>query len=452
MTHTPEKKPSFDRQLWSMVLPMAFQNLILSAVSAGDAAMLGFVSQDALSAVALATQVQFVLNLFFGACTGGATLIAAQYWGKGDKAAVRRLLGLILQYAGGVSLLFFAAAVLMPEALMRIFTREEALIAIGADYLRIAGWSYLPTGLSQCYHTMLKTTGKAKESAVISAVAIVTDLILNAVFIFGLLGLPAMGAKGAALTTIFSRTLELILAWRLSVLQPEKADVFRPARALQREFWHYSAPVLTNAMVWGLGVTTYSVIIGHLGSDATAANSIAAVVRDLVTSLCRGISSAVGILLGHALGANRLAEARENGGRTARLSILVGFLSGAVVLLCIPVLRHVFILTDAAREYLTWMLAITAVYMLGRSVNDVVICGVFHAGGDTRFDAQSVAISMWGVIIPLAAMAAFWWKWPVLAVYFILSMDEIIKLPWVYRHYKLYKWVNNITGEEPVHD
>ena len=436
---------SFPRQLWSMVLPMAFQNLILSAVSAGDAAMLGLVSQDALSAVSLATQVVFVMNLFCGTCTAGATLIAAQYWGKGDKAAVQRILGLILQYAGLVSLAFFAAAALLPETLMRIFTREKALITIGADYLRIAGWSFLPTGLGQCYHCMLKTTGRAKESAAISAVAIVTDLALNAVFIFGLLGLPAMGAKGAALTTIFSRTLELALVWRASTLHPKAAHVLRPERGIIREFWHYSTPVLLNSMVWGLGVTTYSVIIGHLGSDATAANSIAAVVRDLVTSLCRGISSAVGILLGHTLGANQLEEARHNGDQTAKLSILCGVFSGAVVLLCIPVLSHVFVLTEAARGYLQWMLGITAVYMLGRAVNDVVICGIFHAGGDTRFDAQSVATSMWGVIIPLAAMAAFWWNWPVLAVYFILSMDEIIKLPWVYRHYKMYKWVCNIT-------
>lgn len=436
---------SFYRQLGSLVVPIAFQNLILSAVGAGDAAMLGFVSQNALAAVSLGTQIQFVLNLFFAALTSGATLITAQYWGKGDKRTVQSIFSLILRYAAAISLVFLLAATLKPEWLMRIYTSEPELVQIGSDYLRIAGWSYLPTGLSQCYHCTLKTTGHARRSAGVSTVAIVTDIILNAVFIFGLLGMPAMGAKGAALTTVISRCLELALAAGCCALKPDRGSLLRPARALIRDFWRYSYPLLINSLVWGIGVTMYSVIIGHLGSDVTAANSIAAVVRDLITSLCRGISSGAGIMLGHVMGAGKLELAKKYGGRLSHLSILCGFISGGLALLCVPAAASLFTLTEAARHLLKIMLYITAFYMLGRSVNDVVVVGIFNAGGDTKFDAVSVAVSMWGFIIPFAAAAAFWWQWSALIVYAIISMDEIIKLPWVYRHYKQYKWVNNIT-------
>lgn len=437
---------SFYRQLGSLVVPIAFQNLILSAVGAGDAAMLGFVSQDALAAVSLGTQIQFVLNLFFAALTSGATLISAQYWGKGDKRTVQSIFALIMRYTVVISLVFLLAAALKPEWLMHVFTSDPELVRIGSDYLRITAWSYLPTGLSQCYHCTLKTTGEARRSAIISTIAIVTDILLNAVFIFGLLGMPAMGAKGAALTTVISRCLELALAAACCALKPNRRSLLRPGKTLEKDFWHYSYPLLINSMVWGIGVTMYSVIIGHLGSDVTAANSIAAVIRDLITSLCRGISSGAGIMLGHVMGADKLELAKKYGGRLSRISILCGFISGGLALLCVPAVIHLFTLTEAARHMLKVMLYITAFYMLGRSVNDVVVVGIFNAGGDTKFDAVSVAISMWGFIIPFAAAAAFWLHWPALAVYAIISMDEIIKLPWVYRHYKQYKWVNNITN------
>lgn len=449
--HPALSRRDFYVRLRELALPIAFQQFMLAAVSAGDAAMLGFVSQDALAAVSLATQVQFVENLFLGALVSGATLIMAQYQGKGDRRIVQRVFHLILRYAVGIGLLFFGASLLAPRVLMGIFAEEEALISIGSDYLRLAAPSFLLTGISQCHLCMMRTTGRAKRSAAISSFAMGLDTVLNAIFIFGLLGVPAMGARGAALTTSIARAVELLLVlWDARTVKDvpvQRTLLFRLDPELEREFWYYSFPVLLNHLVWGLGTASYSAVIGHLGGDITAANSIAAVIKNVILCFTRGVANGGGILLASVLGAGELESARVCGRRLSRLSVLCGLCSGALVLLVGPPVSRFMALNDTARYNLRVMLYICAFYLLAQSVNIVVVNGIFHAGGDTRFDAYSVAVTMWLIIIPLASAAAFWWRHPPLTVYFILSMDEAVKIPWVYIHYKKYKWVKNITEQ-----
>lgn len=448
MRKTFTRDKEFYSQLKGLMLPIAFQSFMMAAVSAGDSAMLGFVSQDALAAVSLATNIQFVETLFLSALVCGATILTAQYWGKGDKDTVGKVFALIMRYAVVISAIFFVLALLIPEQLMLIFTNETELIRIGADYIRLASVSYLLTGITQCYLCIMKTTGQAKESAAISSFALVLDTILNFIFIFGLFGFPAMGAKGAALTTSVSRFVELCLVIAFSrkmAVQPKL--IVKIPKVLHTDFLRYSIPHLINSLVWGLGTTMYSVIIGHLGTDITAANSIATIVRQLAIAVCRGLGSGGEILLANTLGSGDLEKGRIYGGRLSRLSILCGIVCAELALLFGPAISHFMTLSDAARYDLQIMIYISAFYMLAQCINVVVICGVFTAGGDVKFDAYSVAVTMWLFIIPLAAMAAFWWKLPPLVVYFILSLDEAIKIPWVYAHYKKYKWLNNITKE-----
>ena len=432
-------------QLSAVVLPIAFQLFVTAAVGAGDAAMLGLISQDALAAVSLANQVQFVLNLFWSAIVNGVVIQAAQYWGRQNKAASYWTFTLALRYILIASALFCLGAVLVPELLMRVFTNEDALVTIGGEYLRVAGISYLFVGVSQCCYGMLKATGRAKRGAVISISCLVLDVVLNAVFIFGLFGMPAMGVMGAAWTTVVSRLLEMLLMGYELYIFPEWGDIWDPRPALAGEFWRCTRPLLVNSLVWGLGTATYSVILGHLGGDAVAANSVASVVRELAHCAGQGLSIGGGVILGNLLGAGELDRAREYGGKLSRVSVLCGVACMGGVLAVMPVLLAFIPFTDEAKELLRGMLWISAFYMVGWSVNSVVICGIFHSGGDTRFDAVSVGLTMWLFVIPLAAAAAFWWKLPVLAVYLIISLDEVVKLPWVYSHYRKFKWLKNMT-------
>lgn len=433
----------FYRKLKGLMIPIALQSFLTAAVSAGDSAMLGFVNGDAMAAVSLAANIEFVETLFLSALVCGATVLSAQYWGKGDKDTVQRVFSLILRYAAVIGAVFCAGALLVPGQLMTIFTNETVLIGIGADYIRIVSVSYLLTGLTQCCLCIMKTTGQTKESAAISSFALGLDTVLNALFIF----VFHMEAEGVALTTTITRVVELAV-----VLYHSKKMAVRPTftapipKALHRDFLKVSIPHLINSMVWGIGTTVYSVIIGHLGTAITTANSVASIVRKLAIALCRGLGQGGEILLAGVLGSGDMAKGKEYGRRLSRLSILCGVVCAVLALVFGFLLCRFMALSDAARADLQVIIWICAFYMLAQCINVVVVCGVFTAGGDTAFDAYSVAVTMWGIIIPLALAAAFWWKLPALVVYFILSLDEAVKVPWVYAHYKKYKWLNDMTS------
>lgn len=442
-------KQEFYRTLTRLALPIALQSLMLAAVAAGDALMLGKVAQDEMTAVSLATQVQFVQNMFLGAIAGAGAILGAQYWGKGDKYTLENIFNMMLRFSGIVSVLFFLACELAPELLMHIFTSDAALIAIGSSYLRIAGWSYLLTGVSQCYLTVMKVSDHVKPCAFISTCAVLLNIGLNAVFIFGLLGMPKMQARGAALATTLSRIVELILCIAVS----SKSSYIRPAferflklpGQLKGDFVKQCLPLMGGSLCWGIGFTSYTAIMGHMGTDAAAANSVAAVVRDLICCMCNDIGSAAGIMVGNELGAGRLDRGKAYGVKLKNISYIIGFLSAALVLAVTPFITKMVVLTAQAREYLLGMMAVMAVYIIGRCINTVVINGVLDGGGDTLFDMYSLIVCMWMLAIPLALVGAFVLHWPPILVYACTCLDEVGKIPWVLLRFRKYKWVQDLT-------
>ena len=444
---------AFYAKLRKLATPIAFQSLMLAAVAAGDALMLGRVAQNEMTAVSLATQIQFVQNMFLMAATAAGAILGAQYWGKGDRETVRSLFNRMLRWCGAISLLFFAACELCPGLLMRLFSHDPAIIEIGSAYLRIAGWSYLLTGVSQCYLTTMKVTDHVTPSAWISSSAVVSNIILNAVFIFGLLGAPAMNARGAALATTLARVIELALCVGISsgkaYLRPAWNRFFEKQKLLAKDFRRQCLPLLGGGLLWGVGFTSYTAIMGHMGTDAAAANAVAAVVRDLICCVCNGVGSAAGIMVGNELGAGDLEKGKAYGIKLKNMSYIIGVGSTAIVLALTPLVVRMVILTEEAQQYLTGMMIIMAVYMIGRCVNTVTINGVLDGGGDTIFDMYSLAVCMWGVAIPLAVLGAFVFHWPVLLVYACTCLDEVGKIPWVMYRFRKYKWVKDLTRDNP---
>ena len=441
----------FYRRLAEIAAPIAFQSLMTALVAACDALMLGRVAQEQMTAVSLATQIQFVQNMILFAVTGAGSILGAQYWGKGDRPAMQNIFHLMLRFAGIVSVLFFAACELVPGALMHAFTNDEALVRIGSAYLRIAGWSYLLSGISQCYLAIMKVSDHVRPSAWISSGAVVLNIVFNSVFIFGLLGAPRMEARGAALATMLARLIEFALCLALSgregYLRPDIRRIFSGSRQLTLDFGRQCLPLLGGSLLWGVGFTSYTAIIGHMSADAAAANSVSAVVRDLVCCACNGIGSAAGIMVGNELGAGKLELGKAYGIKLMKFSYVIGFASTGIVLAVTPLIVRLVLLTETAHSYLTGMMCIMAVYMIGRCVNTITINGVIDGGGDTIFDMYSLAVCMWGIAIPLALLGAFVFHWPVLLVYACTCLDEVGKIPWVMLRFRKYKWVRNLTNE-----
>lgn len=441
----------FYAKLSKLTWPIVMQSLMLAAVAAADALMLGSFEQNSMAAVSLATQIQFIQNMILSSIITAASILGAQYWGKKDIKTLKDIFSISLRLSLILDLLFWFGCVFTPRALMLLFTNDEVLIQIGIHYLKIAGWSYLLTGISQCYLTLMKVSEHAKQTAIISSGAVIINIFLNAVFIYGLFGFEKMGVAGAAYATLTARIIEFV--W--SVLCSYKKNYYHPSfkrlfyfnKTLSSDFAKCLFPLLGACLFWGVGFTSYTAFMGHMGVDAAASNSIASVVRDLVCCFCNGLSSAGGILVGNELGAGKLDTGKLYGDRLTWLSVILGFASTALMLLLTPLVMHFIKLSEGAHSLLLGMMIIMAVYMIGRTINSVIINGIFAAGGDTLFDMYSLAICMWGIAIPLAAAGTFFLHWPALLVYACTCLDEVGKIPWVLVHYKKYKWVRDLTRE-----
>lgn len=439
----------FISKLLHITLPIAFQNLMLASVAAADAIMLGFLNQNSMSSVSLATQIQFIQNMIVFAIVSVESILGAQYWGKKDTVSVSKIFAISLKLSITTSFFFFIGCIFFPRQLMLVFTNEESLILLGMDYLKIAGWSYLLTGISQCYLTLMKISDHPTQTATISSICVLVNIILNAIFIFGFFGLPPMDVKGAALATLFSRIIELIwcitISYKKNYIHLNFNHFFSKHKILFIDFVKCLLPLIGASLFWGIGFTSYTAFMGHLGTDSAAANSVAAVIRDLLCCLCNGICTAAGIMVGNELGAGNLEKGKIYGDRIFKLSMLCGIIITLLTFASTPILSKIIKLTDKATLYFIQMMIILSIYMFGRTVNTIVINGIFAAGGDTLFDMYSLAVCMWGLAVPLAALGAFVFHWPIYLVYACTCIDEVGKIPWVIHHYKKYKWVKDLT-------
>ena len=442
-----ERKRSLRKEIVRLALPIALQQFMTALVGACDAIMLGKLSQDAMSAVSLATQVTFVFNLFMFAFMAGENMFVAQYYGKGDYTGISQVFSLVTKICGCIAVVFLAGTLFFPEQLMRILTNEETLIVLGSEYLRVIGISYVFSGIAQIFLAIMKNCGAVNMSTLINGVMVILNIALNAVFIFGLSGFPKMGIKGAALATVLATVVQFLwsVGYVLCRIRAVKFSLRSCEKKLFGRFWQKAVPLLINNLAWGIGFSMYSVIMGHLGTDAVAANGIANISKNLVVCFCLGLGNAGSIIVGNRLGADRLQEAKEVGETLTKTAIIAGIVSGLVLIALSPFITKMVDLTPTARGYLQKMLLISSYYIAGKSVNCMTIGGIFAAGGDSKFGMMCDSVTLWCIIVPLGCICAFILKLPVMVVYFVLNLDEIIKLPVVYKHYKKYKWIKNLT-------
>ncbi|MEE0203349.1 MATE family efflux transporter [Faecalicatena contorta] len=442
----------FYRSVFALVIPMALQNLINVGVTAADVIMLGRVGEKALSGASLAGQVQYIMVLFLFGLTSGATVLTAQYWGKGDKKTIEKILGLGMKAAIIVTAIFTVAALLIPDLLMRIFTNDPAVISEGMKYLRIVAFSYVLMGITQVYLFIMRSVERVVVATVVYLVSLICNVILNAIFIFGLLGCPAMGIQGAALGTLAARFVELILVFGYARLFNKDIKfrfryLMRTDKLLVRDFLRYALPVVMNEVMWGLGTAANTAILGHMGSAAVAANSVAQVARQLATVVAFGLSSATAIYLGKTIGEKKFEHAKAYAHRFLLLSVVMGAIGGAIILVAAPVTAALLSLTPAAKSYLKFMFFVMSYFVIAQSFNTTMVVGTFRSGGDTRFGLIMDVATMWGCSILFGFLAAFVFHCGVPVVYIILMSDELIKVPITWIRYRSYKWLKDVTRE-----
>ncbi len=444
-------RPGFFKDLFVLVIPIVIQNLIASAVSMADVVMLGRVDQTSLSASSLAGQVQFLLFVVYFGLASALTILASQYWGKGDRKTIARIFAIGLIISMFFSTLASVLAFFCPGAVIRVWTNVPELIEAGKKYLRFVALSYFFGGITQPYLSIMKSCERVNFSTVLSVFTLGLNVILNALLIFGLFGLPRMGIIGAALATTISRAVELLICFidfmRQSIMPKSPLNMFSIPVSLIKDFIRYCLPAFINDAMWGLAFNMNSVIMGHLGSDIVAANSVVSVVRDLVSTFGFGISAAAAILLGKEIGESRLDTARSNAGSIMRTAFLASLFQGAILLLVSPFIPGLVKISATAASYLRVMLYINVIYQIGQIMNTVMIASLFRCGGDSRYGMILDIICMWGFAVPLGLISAFVLKLPPLTVYILMCTDEFAKMPFALHHYKSGSWIKNLTRD-----
>lgn len=445
-----QESKEFYKKVMILVLPMAIQNLINVGVNATDVIMLGKVGENMLAGSSLAGQIFFVLSLFLFGMASGASVLTAQYWGKGDRKSIEKIMGIVLSFSLLVGFLFMVVTLFFTEEIMYLFTNDEAVVLEGVKYIRIVAYTFPMAAFTMTYLNLIRSIEKVVISTVVYGISLILNFAINYILIFGKFGFSPMGVEGAAIGTLCARLFEVVVVllyshYRLKEVRIVPKYMIFMDITLRKDFLKYSGPVIFNEILWGVGYSVNAAIIGHLGSNAVAANSVAHITRQLSMVVVFGMSNAAAIMLGKAIGENQINLAREYGKKSIQMALGGGLLGGLLILMLQPLILSVMGFEGMTASYTKIFLFMMSYYVVGQALNSMWIVGIFRAGGDTFFGMILDMTTMWFGSILLGSLAAFVFKLPVPVVYFILLSDELVKTPLSFIRYKKRKWLKNIT-------
>lgn len=451
------KEKSFYRSILTIALPIAMQNFITFANSMLDSIMLGRADTTGvlLSASTLANQPFFILSMICFGLSGGATVLSAQYWGKGDTAAIRRIFAMILQLAAAVSMLLGLAVLIFPEQILSLYSNQPDIIAAGAEYLRIMGFAYVLFGTSNTLICAIRSVELVRISVVVNTLSCLTNAFLNWVLIFGNLGAPALGIQGAALASLAARVLEFLVVFGYIFLIDRRLafrprHLFRFDKVLFRDLVSNGTPVLCNEVMWSLGTTLQASLLGHIeyaSGDPVAANSIASMVQQLSTIVIFGIANAAAVLVGKPIGEGNKKEAELRAHTLRYLSYLVGLIACGAILLLRNVAVNFYSIPQESKDLAVELMTTVAFITFFVSISATSIVGILRGAGDTRFCLISEMVALWCVALPAAFVAAYLFQWPVPIVLLCMKLDEPLKSLMCIVRMRTGKWIRSVTRD-----
>lgn len=425
------KDRSFYRSLVTLAVPISLQNLVTFAVSFADNVMIGSLGDDAISGVYIGGQLQSVLQMFVGGIEGAILILAAQYWGKKDTQSIRKVVSIGIKFALAVGLLSSLVAVLFPQWVIRAFTTEPGVIQEGAAYVQIVGFTYLFFSVSQVMIAAMRSVETARIGLYISCMALVINVCLNYVFIFGHFGFPAMGVRGAALATLVSRILEMCVGVGYVFFVDKKLrfglkDLLHTDRQLLRDFIRYGLPVIGGQVVWAINSLANTKILGYYSAGVIAAASITGMLHNLVYVWMNGMSSAVGIITGKTVGAGQYEKMKEYSKTVQMIFLFVGLISGAAVFLARDGFISLYNASPEAQAYSRQFINVISVTIIGTCYQAACLFGLVKSGGDISFVFKNDTIFVFLVVIP-SSLLAMWLGAPPWVVFACLKCDQILK-------------------------
>jgi putative MATE family efflux protein len=448
---------NFLRTMLAIAIPVAIQQFLIAGLNMVDVVMIGQLGEASIAALGLANQVFFLLVLFLFGVTSGMAIFTAQFWGKGDEDSIRNVLGICLTVALSVGAFFTLAATLLPEKVLRIYTEDPEVIALGSSYLRIVGLSYLFMAVTTSYFAVLRSITLVNMTVVVSAIAIVLKTGLGYLLIFGIGGFPALGVRGAAIATtigwVFECMLLLALVYALKTpLAVNPLTFFRFDRPFLGKVLATAMPAAANEVFWSLGITLYNAVYARIGTDAIASVQISATVEEIAFVFFIGLGNACAIMVGNKIGENQKEIAFEYGRRFTILTVLIAVLVGGFILLIRTPVVSLYEISPQAAENARRLMTIFAYTAWLRSINFILFVGALRAGGDTRFAMFMELFSIWAIGVPAALIGGFVLHLPVYGVYLMVLLEELVKVFILVRRYLSRKWIHDLVnpGQEYV--
>ena len=447
------KTKSFWLSLLSLAIPMAFQDLIKNGLNLVDNIMVGKASEIYLAAINLANQPFFLFSIIISGLASGGTVLISQYYGKENFKAINKIISITLSIALFFSLIFAFGIILFPEFVMQIFTNETELILNGKRYLKIIGWTYLLFGISNAILLILRSLKLMKMTLYINIISFLINVVLDYALIFGKLGFPRMEIEGAALATFISRLFEM-LAMVIYILLCDKRikikirDMFALDKLLLKDYFKYGMPVVINELIWGIGIITFSVILGRLGTQTVAASSVSSAVEQFVTVAINGISNATAILIGNEIGAGKKEYTKQMSETLLFFSVALGLVLGLIFFALRMPMINFYDLEPQTKILAMNFMAITSFLVFTDSISVIAINGILRGGGDTKFVMWLDILAIWFVSLPFSALFAFVLHMPLELIFFALRSDVVVKVIVCLFRLRNDKWITNVTRNE----
>jgi putative MATE family efflux protein len=444
------RAPEYFSEMGKLALPIMGGQLMFSVMNMAGVVFVGQKGETAVAAVGLAGQAAFLLNLVHFGIVSGAAMFTAQFWGRKDIADLRRVLGMSMGLALTAALIFLAIAQFAPEAFLRVYSKDPAVIVLGTSYLRIFSWSFLITAITSTFAMVMRSTGDVRPPMFIGAAALGLNTLLSYGLIFGKFGLPELSINGAAVANVIARTLECISL--LTYIYIRRSPVAASLRELSdinpdfiRRMLKPMLPVILNELFWSLGITTYSAIYGRMGTDAIATVNIISSVEQVAFVIFIGISNATSILVGNRIGEGKEEEAYEYAGRSLELGVVGGILMGILLQLLKTPILSLYNVSPEVIHNAGLLMNVVSIFLWVRVNNMTIVVGILRAGGDTRFSLFVDGIIIWIVGVPLSALGAFVFHLPVYWVAVCVMSEEVTKWFLGTSRYRSRKWINNLA-------
>ena len=444
-----------DSDLWRKTMPLALpiggQALLAVGMNMADTVMLGKLGDVAISAASMAGQY---VTLFLACVMGvgmGVSVLTNRYWVAHGQKEMQQAVTLMLRWELLITVLFALPVMLVPEAIMGVFSDHGETIREGSAYLRWLLPAFVLIAPSQGCTMVLRSAGKLTVPLWGAGAALGTNVLLNWILIEGRMGLPSLEVEGAAVATSAGYLVQAVVVcgyffFRETDIGYRPRDLITSCNGVRREYLRISLPVLISDGLLALGSSVISMVMGHMGPAFAAANSVTVVVLQVSTVLHHGLAGAAGVITGHTLGEGERERAQSQGYGFVAMGVWLGLAASVVIaLLRRPILGYYHVSGDAA-AMADQLLMVLPLFVTVQSVNGVLTKGVLRAGGDTRFLVAADNLFLWLVSIPLGLLSAFVWGWNAVLVYEVMKVDQLLKLVWCLVRLRSGKWRKNIKG------